>query len=253
MQVLYHLPDYRKQVVGPGWLLTNVNVGCRTNPAWYAVLQMEATMRIQRFRTVPLLGMLMAFGLATMAQAYGADTHRSREHRRNNSHNRREAQRPANQGYYGNQQGYGNRGNDPYYRDPYYNDRTGAAYGRGTYGTAGSGNVINRVLYNLDVAAANSRVDGHERGHFNKAQQELRNFQARWAQGQFDTGRLDKAVSAIQDLVNSDQVNSRDRSVLSNDLAALRQFRNSGGQRGYYDPSYRNNSYGYRNSPNHPD
>lgn len=216
-------------------------------------------MRIQRFRTAPLFGMaLIGLGLAITAQAYDDDTNRARDHRRNNAHDRRDAQRHAererNQGYYGNQQGYyGNRGNDPYYRDPYNNNRTGAyTYGRGTYGTATSGNVIDRVLYNLNIAAANSRVDGHERGHFNKAQQELTNFQARWAQGQFDTGRLDKAVSAIQDLTNSDQVNSRDRSVLSNDLAALRQFRNSGGQGAYYDPSYRNNSYGYRNSPNHP-
>lgn len=215
-------------------------------------------MRIHRFRTAPLLGTLMAFGLATTAQAYDDDTYRAREHRRNNSHASRDAHRNgegyADQGYYGNQPGYyGTRGNDPYSRDPYYNNRTRAAYGRGAYGSGVSGNVVDRVLYNLNIAATNSRVDGHERGHFNKAQQELRNFQARWAQGQFDTGRLDKAVSAIQDLVNSDQVNSRDRSVLSNDLAALRQFRNSGGQRGYYDPSYRNNSYGYRNSPNHPD
>ena len=209
-------------------------------------------MRIQRFRTASILSItLMAFGLATAAQAYADDTQHAREHRREEQRHarehRREAQRHQDQGYYGNQQGYGNRGNDPYYRDPYSRNRTEVyTYGRGTYGTGRSGDVINRALSNLNVAATNSRVDGHERGHFNTAQQELTNFQARWAQGQFDTGRLDKAVSAMQDLVNSDQISPRDRSVLSNDVAALRQFRNSGGQGAYSNPSYRNNPYGYR-------
>ena len=139
-------------------------------------------MRIQRFRTVPLLSItLISLGLVTTAKAYADDTQHAREHRREEQRNarehRREAQRHANEGYYGNQQGYGNRGNDPYYRDPYSRNRTEAyTYGRGTYGTGRSGDVINRALSNLNVAARNSRVDGHERGHFNTAQQELSNF-----------------------------------------------------------------------------
>lgn len=215
-------------------------------------------MRTQPSRIAPVLGvMLMSFFIAPAAEAYADDVHHDREHRRNNSRARRDAQRHAeqhrSQEYYRNQGTYGYGANDPYYRDPYYNGRTGAYdpySGRGAYGNAGSGTVVDRVLYNLNVAASNSRVDGHERGHFNKAQQELTNFQSRWAQGQFDTGRLDKAASAIQDLVNSDQVTPRDRSVLANDLAALRQFRSSGGRGAYYAPS-QSGQYGYRGSGQH--
>lgn len=215
-------------------------------------------MRTQSSRTGSLLGItLMSLALAPALQA--DDTHRNRDRGRNNAHARQhereqarhEAQHERNRnreyrnGEYRNREAYGYGTNrDPYYgsRDP-YNNRAGAydPYSRGTYGTRGSGNVVDRALNNLNVAASNSRADGHERGHFNKAQQELSSFQSRWAQGQFDTGRLDNAVSAMEHLVNSDQVNSRDRSVLANDLAALRQFRNSGGQGvyGYQNGQYR--------------
>jgi hypothetical protein len=200
----------------------------------------------------------MWFFIAPAAEAYNDDDHHDRDHGHNSSRARRDAQRHAEQHrtdeYYRNRSAYGYGGNDPYYRDPYYDGRTGAydAYpGRGAYGSAGSGAVVDRVLYNLNTAASNSRVDSHERGHFNTAQQELMNFQSRWAQGQFDTGRLDRAVSAIQDLVNSDQLNPRYRSVLANDLAALRQFRASGGRGGYYAPSYQSGPYGYGVSGQH--
>lgn len=208
-------------------------------------------MRTQPSRTVSLLGVtLMSLAFAPVLQA--DDTHRNRDRGRNNAHARQhereqarhEAQheRNRNREYPNRDDAYGYGTNrDPYYsnRDP-YNNRGPAydPYSRGTYGTRGSGNVVGRALNNLNVAASNSRADGHERGHFNKAQQELSTFQSRWAQGQFDTGRLDNAVSAIEHLVNSDQLNARDRSVLANDLATLRQFRNSGGRDGYYAPSY---------------
>jgi hypothetical protein len=209
-------------------------------------------MRKQPSRPVSLLGItFMSLVFAPGLQA--DDTHRNRDHGRNNAHARQhereqarhEAQHERNRNReYRNRDPYGYGANrDPYYsnRDP-YNNRAGTydRYSRGTYGTRGSGTVVDRALNNLNVAASNSRADGHERGHFNKAQQELSNFQYRWAQGQFDTGRLDNAVNAIEHLVNSDQLNNRDRSVLANDLAALRQFRNSGGRGGYYAPLYQN-------------
>ncbi|MBK5292879.1 MAG: hypothetical protein JJE04_14550 [Acidobacteriia bacterium] len=92
------------------------------------------------------------------------------------------------------------------------------------------GSVMDRVQNDLSRAAANSYTDGHERGHFNKAQQALQQFESRWAQGNFDQGRLDEAINSLQHLVESNQVNRRDRSVLANDLAVLRNFRASRGQ-----------------------
>lgn len=215
-------------------------------------------MRTMAYRIAPVLGFaFMSFFISPAAEAYDDDHHDRNDHR-NNSHARRDAQRHAEQHrteeYYRNRGAYGYGRNDPYDGDPYYNGRTGAYdrySGRGTYESSGSGAVVDRVLYNLNAAASNSRVDSHERGHFNTAQQELMNFQSRWAQGQFDTGRLDRAVSAIQDLVNSDQLNPRYRSVLANDLAALRQFRATAGRGGYYAPSYQNRQYGYGVSGQH--
>ena len=106
----------------------------------------------------------------------------------------------------------------------------------------------------LSRASANSRLDGHERDHFNKAQQSLDEFQSRWSQGRFDTGRLDKAVSSMQHLVNSDQLNGRDRSILADDLSALRDFRATGGQSSYGQG--RNDGYyggDYRDDPRYSD
>lgn len=210
-------------------------------------------MRAHGIRTSLSAITLLGLALSAPVAVYGDDTHRNRRQQRRDAHAARDAERHAerhrNQGY--GDQGY--YGNDPYrdpnYRDPYSRNRTGAydAYGREGYGYGNSGNVIDRVLYNLNVAASNSAgADSHERGHFNKAQEELRNFQTRWAQGRFDTGRLDKAMSAMRDLANSNQVNSRDRSVIANDISALQQFRSSGGQ-GAYAPLRSNNPYVYRN------
>ncbi len=135
--------------------------------------------------------------------------------------------------------------NDPNYRNNRDHDHHGnsgnANNGYGRYGNSGS--IVDRVLSDLDRAAANSSTDGHERGHFATAQRSLLDFQSRWAQGQFDTGRLDRAVNSLKDLVNSNQVDPRDRSVLSSDLAALRQFRASRGQVGGYGQSGYNGSY----------
>lgn len=112
--------------------------------------------------------------------------------------------------------------NEPYYRnnEPYYRNSD-----RGNY----SGSIIDQVQADLSRAAAYSYTDNHERGHFNQAQQALQDFQNRWARGRFDKGPLDRAATSLQHLVNSDQLDERDRSILANDLNALRQFRSSGG------------------------
>jgi len=154
------------------------------------------------------------------------------------------AQAQVHDPYYGSQRGqHGQYGNSGYYR--------GGAY---------RGDIIDQVSRDVSLAAANSRVDGHERGHFNTVQRELFNFQQRWAQGRIDTGRLDKVIGALNDLAKSDQVMPRDRQILANDLAALRNFRATGGQSyggpygtyGPYNGSYPNTGP-YRNHSRNPD
>src|SRR5512142_854177 len=76
---------------------------------------------------------------------------------------------------------YGQPRNDPYYRNnnPNYRDR---GYGYGQYG----GDVIGRVMSDLNRAASRAYIDGHERRHFDEVAGNLQDFQARWARGKFD-------------------------------------------------------------------
>jgi len=128
---------------------------------------------------------------------------------------------------------------DPYYsprNDPY--DRNGDAYQQRGYGYGGSQEyLIGRVLADLNRAAAGARLDSHERNHFDEAAGKLQEFEARWARGKFDTGKLDKAIQSLEHLANADRVRGRDRYMLARDREDLRRFRASRG--GYSDYGYR--------------
>ncbi len=122
---------------------------------------------------------------------------------------------------------------DPYYRgDRGYGDR---------YGYESRGSLIGQVLSDLDRIGSNAWVDNHERDHFYEASRKLQEFESRWSQGNFDKGKLDKAIENIQHLANADQLRGRDRDILYRDLTALRQFRSTRGQYGGYrdDRDYR--------------
>jgi hypothetical protein len=119
------------------------------------------------------------------------------------------------------------------YRDPYYRGpQRDGYYARG-------GDLVSRVVSDLDRARSYARVDHHERGHFDNARRDLLVFQDHYARGKFDKDRLDGAIDNIHHLIDSDQVNPRDRQMLSRDINALRDYRAS---RGAYGSGYR----GYR-------
>ena len=136
-------------------------------------------------------------------------------------------------------------GQDPYYtprQDPYYRNRDGyiddrysqqRAYGYGRNQQF----LIDRVMTDLNRAAERARLDGHERKHFDEVAGNLQEFEARWARGKFDTGKLDKAIHNLEHLAEANRVHGRDRDMLARDVEDLRQFRAS---RGRYDrnPSY---------------
>ena len=92
-------------------------------------------------------------------------------------------------------------------------------------------------MSDLSQAAERARLDGHERKHFDDVAGNLQEFEARWARGKFDTGKLDKAIHNLEHLAEADRVRGRDRDMLARDVEDLRQFRAS---RGRYDrnPSY---------------
>ena len=103
-----------------------------------------------------------------------------------------------------------------------------------------SGSPVRRVLADLDRIQGRSRVDRHERDHFNKARQALYLFEERWRDGRFDSGRLNKAMDNLEHLARSHQIHPRDRSVLAQDLRMLGQLRSTRGSYG------RNGPYGFR-------
>jgi hypothetical protein len=133
---------------------------------------------------------------------------------------------------------------DPYQRrrpDPYYRNRDGSGDDRYSQQRAyGYGRnqqyLISRVMSDLNRAAGRARLDGHESKHFDEVAGNLQEFEARWARGKFDTGKLDKAIRNLEHLADADRVRGRDRDMLARDLEDLREFRAS---RGRYDPDWR--------------
>lgn len=108
--------------------------------------------------------------------------------------------------------------------------------------------LIDRVQRDLQRAASDSYLDGHDRRHFETAFNELRRFENNWSGGRFDNHALDKAIENIDHLAHADRVRPRDREMLRQDLWQLRDFRaNRGGYYGGYrdrdrdrdDPYYR--------------
>jgi hypothetical protein len=141
----------------------------------------------------------------------------------------------SNRGQYLNENNGAYRdGSDSRYNDDFRqrgNFRDNGGYQNGRYGYGrDSASLIGQVMSDLDMAASRARLDGHERGHFDQAMQKLEEFQGRWSQGNFDNGKLDKAIESLDHLANADRLSPRDRDILSHDLAALREFRSTRGQ-----------------------
>jgi len=147
------------------------------------------------------------------------------------------------------------RGQDPYYgqrddlyyrNDPnrgYYPDQSRSGNDRYGYGR-NEDSLIGRVLADLNMAASNARLDGHERRHFDGAARQLEQFEDRWARGKFDSGKLHEAIEDLEHLAKADRVSGRDREILARDLEDLRQFRSTRGRYsnyGYGDYRYNQN------------
>ena len=177
---------------------------------------------MNRFSPALLLGVVLVIGLSADAQTL--------------------RQRPVYQQR--DDRYYRQRGNYPDQRQ----------YGNDGYGYGGNQDaLIGRVMADLSRAASTARFDRHERKHFDEAAQKLQEFEARWAQGKFDTGRLDKAIRNLEHLADADQVRRRDRDMLARDVQDLRQLRSARGRYSNYSyGDYRNDRYNQnqRDAPN---
>lgn len=99
--------------------------------------------------------------------------------------------------------------------------------------------VVDRAMEDLQRLSWNGRVDSK---HFETAMSNLARFEDRLREGVFDNSRLDRAIGNMQRVANSNRISFRDRRVLEEDLAGLRNFRAT---RGYVAPPYQRERRGW--------
>jgi len=107
---------------------------------------------------------------------------------------------------------------DRYDRDDRGYRRDGPYYRRGAPS-------FDRIQADLRYAESNSYRNRGERKRFDKAREELREFQRAWNSGRFDRHELDDTIGAIQKVVDHGELRYRDREILQADVESLREFR----------------------------
>jgi hypothetical protein len=84
---------------------------------------------------------------------------------------------------------------------------------------------MERVMSDLNRAESNSRLDRGDRKRFDRARQEVAQFERKWSNGRYDRRELDQAIDSVQRVVDARSVNYRDRAALIDDLNRMREFR----------------------------
>jgi hypothetical protein len=85
--------------------------------------------------------------------------------------------------------------------------------------------LVDRVHEDLNRAYSAWHVSDSERDRLNHAEKELREFADKWSKTQFDKGKLDDAIDAIQHVLDSNKLPGRERDALSDDVERLRRMR----------------------------
>lgn len=108
-------------------------------------------------------------------------------------------------------------------QDRRYGDR---GYGDRRYEDRGQREPLDRVRADLDRAARDMRyLSDSEYRRFNKVREEIGEFQRKWERGQFSKGELNDVIASLQRVVDKNRLHARDRDLLLDDLARLRDFR----------------------------
>ena len=90
-------------------------------------------------------------------------------------------------------------------------------YGRGR-------GIINRTIADLRRASRFER-GGREAERYDNAIRHLAEFERELNRDRFDRGRLDEAIDDLKHVIEHNSLPPRERSVLSEDIRELRQFR----------------------------
>jgi uncharacterized protein YfkK (UPF0435 family) len=81
------------------------------------------------------------------------------------------------------------------------------------------------IREDLDHVDANTFPFGRDEARLGRTKFELDELQQKLAQGVYDERELDEAMGALQMVVSSNRLGVRDREVLTDDLARMREFR----------------------------
>ena len=104
--------------------------------------------------------------------------------------------------------------------DSYHRDRDD--YYRGDQWRA---RMFDRIRDDLNHVQTTWFSGGGDQYRIDKAKQELNELQTAMAEHRYNERALDDVVVAMQRVVSDNRLSDRDRSILNDDLARLRQFR----------------------------
>src|ERR1700694_5116583 len=104
--------------------------------------------------------------------------------------------------------------------DSYHRDRDD--YFRGDQWRA---RMFDRIRDDLNHVQTTWFSGGGDQYRIDKAKQELNELQTAMAEHRYNERALDDVVNAMQRVVSDNRLSDRDRSILNDDLARLRQFR----------------------------
>src|SRR5580700_9721848 len=90
--------------------------------------------------------------------------------------------------------------------------------------------IFMHVKTDLDHVWSAVRAAENERARLDKTKQELTKMQADLDQGRWDNGVLNEVIDSIRKSSNDDRLAQRDRAVLADDLARLKQFQDQHNQ-----------------------
>ena len=104
--------------------------------------------------------------------------------------------------------------------DSYHRDRDD--YYRGDQWRA---RMFDRIRDDLNHVQTTWFSGGGDQYRLDRAKQELNELQTSMAEHRYNERALDDVVAAMQRVVSDNRLSERDRSILNDDLARLRQFR----------------------------
>ncbi len=85
--------------------------------------------------------------------------------------------------------------------------------------------LFNHVRGDLDRASSYTYASRADRKRFDEARRDLFDFSSRLDQGRYEKHELDHAISRVQDVVNHNSLDPRDRGALDDDPRHMRDYR----------------------------